>query len=211
MPTDHDGRASSERRTYHPGVAIAGPVVICLPSADIAFRAAVQAAIDAGDDATATPTSLEVRLRSLYPDVRVRLRDLSGETRLVWYAYRDGTYLASSEPGWHTEPGTAWVRLDAATAEILDVNEALLEVLGADCDDQLIGHALFEFTYPENAELLARQRDVVTRGEVLHSLGRARTLRGRDIVLEYVCYAVGDAIEAWYRPASVAADRRPTG
>ncbi len=100
-------------------------------------------------------------------------------------------------------PGPRWVRLDAETVEILDVNDALLDLFAA-TSDQVIGRLLFEFTYPENAELLARQRDLVARGEVLHSLGRARTLDGRDIVLEYVCHRVRGAVECRYRLASVA-------
>jgi PAS domain-containing protein len=185
-------------------VAVASPVVVCLPSADAAFRAAVQSALEAGD--VATPVSLEARLRSLYPGVLVRERDLSGETQRVWYAYRDGAYVASSDSEWHTAPSTAWLRLDAVTAEILDVNDALL-ALFAGTADQLIGRRLFDFTYPENAEMLIRQRDVVARGEVLHSLGRARALDGRDVVLEYVCYIVDEAVDCWYRPVSVAAAR----
>jgi PAS domain-containing protein len=177
------------------------PLVICIPSADLAFRAAVQAALEAPGEAT--PSELEARLRSLYPGVLVRERELSGERDSIWYAYRDGTYVADSEPAWHLEPGTAWVRLDAETAEILEVNDALLELFAA-TSDQVIGRLLFELTYPENAELLARQRDVVARGEVLHSLGRARTLDGRDIVLEYVCNRVPGAVQCWYRLASVA-------
>ncbi len=185
-------------------MAGSNPLVMCLPSGDAAFRAAVQSALEAFDHAT--PFSLEARLRSLYPGVLVRLRDLSGETQPVWYAYRDGTYIASSEPEWHTKPGTAWLRLDAATAAILDVNEEVLDLFAATAE-QLVGHPLFEFTSPENAEMLARQRDIVARGEVLHSFGRARRLDGRDLVLEYVCYRVGPAVECWYRPASVAAGR----
>ena len=182
-------------------MAVADPVVMCFPSADVAFRAAVQSAVEASDDAT--PASLQARLRSLYPGAIVRRRELSGEIHPVWYAYRDGTYAAASEPTWHTEPGTAWVRLDAATAEIVDVNDALLSVFRAS-REQLIGRPLLEFTYAENAEMLARQREVVARGELLHSLGRSRTADGHDIVLEYVCHRVGDAVECWYRPASVA-------
>lgn len=185
-------------------VAVANPVVICLPSADVAFRAAVQSALEGSDALTAA--SLQSRLRSLYPGALVRLRELSGELHPVWYAYRDGTYVASSEPTWHTEPGTAWLRLDAATAEILGVNDALLALLAATAD-QLVGRPLFDFTYAENAQMLARQRDVVARGEMLHSIGRARALDGRDVVLEYVCYRVGEAVECWYRPASIAGSR----
>lgn len=178
------------------------PVVICLPSGDVAFRAAVEASIESGDHAT--PLSLEEQLRSLYPDVVVRRRELSGETQPVWYAYRDGTYIASAEPEWHKEPGTAWLRLDPATTEVLAVNDETLALFAATAE-QVVGRPLFEFTYPENAEMMARQRDVVAGGQILHSLGRGRTLDGQDLVLEYVCYIVDEAVECWYRPASVAA------
>jgi PAS domain-containing protein len=186
-------------------MAVSSPVVICLPSGDAAFRAAVESAIEAVHHAA--PLSLEVHLRWLYPGVVVRRRDLSGETQPVWYAYRDGTYIAASDPEWHRAPGTAWLRLDPATAEILAVNDETLALFAAKAD-QLIGRPLFEFTYPENAEMMARQRDVVGSGQVLHSVGRGRTLDGRDVVLEYVCYIVDRAVDCWYRPASVAAGGR---
>ena len=190
---------------YDPLMSVGSPVVMCLPSVDVAFRAAVQSALETAD--AATPLLLERRLRSLYPGALVRQRDLSGESLAVWYAYRDGSYISASGPQWHRERDTAWLRLDAATAEILEVNDELL-VLFAATADQLIGRPLFEFTYPENAEMLARQRDVVARGQILHSLGRGRTLDGRELLLEYVCYLVGGSVECWYRPAPAAAGRR---
>lgn len=42
------------------------------------------------------PARLQRYLRDRYPDAVVRLRDLTGEDRLVWYVYRDGVWVNTS-------------------------------------------------------------------------------------------------------------------
>lgn len=66
------------------------PVLICIPSSDTVFR---ELAHDlAGALGRVTPSDLENALRTLYPQVLVRPRELEGEAVAVWYVYRDGSY-----------------------------------------------------------------------------------------------------------------------
>jgi hypothetical protein len=62
------------------------------PRDDIDFVALVDAE---SLDAT-SPADLEVRLRTSYPEVIVRARDLAGDQTEVWYVYRDGSWTATS-------------------------------------------------------------------------------------------------------------------
>ena len=65
------------------------PIAAVNPADDTAFRGVVQALIDAG---VSDPTSLQEKLRELYPSAVVRPRDLSGERKDSWYVYRDGRW-----------------------------------------------------------------------------------------------------------------------
>jgi hypothetical protein len=38
------------------------------------------------------PAEMQMRLRERYPAAVVRARDLSSETAVVWYVYRDGSW-----------------------------------------------------------------------------------------------------------------------
>lgn len=44
--------------------------------------------------AASTTAELQESLRGLHPRAIVRARDLSGETGVVWYVYRDGRWVA---------------------------------------------------------------------------------------------------------------------
>jgi hypothetical protein len=67
------------------------PTMITNPADDAGFRRAVEQAADrtAGDIAAA-----ERRLRPRYPGAVLRARDISGETFVVWYAYREGVWVS---------------------------------------------------------------------------------------------------------------------
>ncbi len=67
------------------------PVLITNPRSDVAF---VDAANDAVDGSR-RPEMLADALRPEYPSVTVRPRDLSDETIVVWYVYRDGHWVRS--------------------------------------------------------------------------------------------------------------------
>jgi hypothetical protein len=64
-------------------------VIVANPPGDDAFVALVTAIVDAGID---TPEALQAELRTRYPLAVVRPRELSGEHRRLWYAYRDGRW-----------------------------------------------------------------------------------------------------------------------
>jgi len=69
------------------------PLLIINPPADLEFVRACHAGLV---DAAGDPSRLEASLRLLYPAIVVRPRELSGETIVVWYVYRDGHWVSSS-------------------------------------------------------------------------------------------------------------------
>jgi hypothetical protein len=69
------------------------PLLIINPATDETFARACDEAL--ADGAT-TPDRLQSSLRLLYPDAVVRPRELSGESIIVWYVYRDGHWVSSS-------------------------------------------------------------------------------------------------------------------
>lgn len=64
------------------------PVLILNPRGDGVF---VGRAREAAEDIT-EPSGLADRLRTWYPDVVVRPRELSSEPMVIWYVYRDGRW-----------------------------------------------------------------------------------------------------------------------
>jgi hypothetical protein len=62
---------------------------VCIPSSDGSFSDLVDATLRSSADIRA-PEDLEAALRPLYPEARVRPRELSGEADLIWYVYRNG-------------------------------------------------------------------------------------------------------------------------
>ncbi len=69
------------------------PLLIVNPLEDSAFTAAADAQLDGCDD----PLELEERLRPGYPRATVHARELAGESKRVWYVYRDGHWIPSRE------------------------------------------------------------------------------------------------------------------
>jgi hypothetical protein len=64
------------------------PRLVCIPSSDRGFEALAQHRLDEIRD----PSEFERLLRSVYPNVRVRQRELTGELVETWYVYRDGIF-----------------------------------------------------------------------------------------------------------------------
>jgi hypothetical protein len=69
---------------------------ICVPSSDQVFQRVVHGVLMT--KSITSTRELEDELRRLYPAVRVRPRDLSGEHGVTWYVYREGDF-PSSQPG----------------------------------------------------------------------------------------------------------------
>jgi hypothetical protein len=69
------------------------PLLIINPTSDVDFVHACRSHLGA---AAGDPVRLEASLRVRYPETVVRPRELSGETIVVWYVYRDGHWVPSS-------------------------------------------------------------------------------------------------------------------
>jgi hypothetical protein len=73
------------------------PILILNPRSDEQFVKRVREIEDVALD---HPDSLAARLRSWYPTVVVRPRELSSEPAVVWYVYRDGRWTSEgNRPG----------------------------------------------------------------------------------------------------------------
>jgi hypothetical protein len=70
--------------------SIAGLRAICLPSSDVSFANAVHRSL--ASESIGYPWQLEDALRSLYPLVQVRVREITGEPGVTWYVYRDADF-----------------------------------------------------------------------------------------------------------------------
>jgi hypothetical protein len=68
------------------------PVLIVNPATDRHFAAESERQLDAG---AYDLEAFEVRLRRRYPQAVVHPRELSGESMIVWYVYRDGRWMGS--------------------------------------------------------------------------------------------------------------------
>ena len=72
-------------------MALAGELrALCFPTSDSAFADAVHRLLQAGR--IRFPRQLEDGLRSAYPDVRVRVREITAEPGTTWYVYRDADF-----------------------------------------------------------------------------------------------------------------------
>lgn len=67
------------------------PTLVVNPSADESFAASCEEHLEEGADSIG---ELERRLRHSYPLAIVHVRELDGEGALIWYAYRDGHWIA---------------------------------------------------------------------------------------------------------------------
>jgi hypothetical protein len=72
------------------------PTLVVNPTADEPFASRARALVAQGLD---TVGSLQTALRDAgYPRTVVRARELSSEPAQVWYVYREGAWVPSSEP-----------------------------------------------------------------------------------------------------------------
>jgi hypothetical protein len=171
------------------------PAVFCIPSSDYAFRAAILAALDHRKQLS--PEELQEDVARVYPAVAVRRRDLSSEPVETWYAYRDGVFAVNAPAtSWADTEGTAWARINPATGEILEANEALERLLATNA---LAGRLVTEFVMPGAEHISESQRRAVQEAGETRSFGMARLGDGTEVMLEYVARAHADGIHAWYR------------
>ena len=68
------------------------PVLIVNPATDRHFAAESERLLEAG---AYDLDGFQARLRRRYPQAAVHPRELSGESIIVWYVYRDGRWMGS--------------------------------------------------------------------------------------------------------------------
>ena len=85
-------RAIPSTRMRHP--VDMRPTLVINPRSDAAFVAAVDRDLEDGAD---SPEALEDRLRSRFPNVRVRERSLSNESIVTWYIYKEGSWIPNPD------------------------------------------------------------------------------------------------------------------
>jgi hypothetical protein len=72
------------------------PTLVVNPTADEPFATRARTLVEEGID---TIGALQTALREAgYPRTVVRARELSSEPAQVWYVYREGAWVPSSEP-----------------------------------------------------------------------------------------------------------------
>ena len=68
------------------------PALVTNPGSDRELRELADRLVQEG---ATTPAALASRLRDRYPRIVVRQRDLSHEELVVWYVYREGSWVPS--------------------------------------------------------------------------------------------------------------------
>ena len=71
------------------------PTLIVNPADDADFRRDAEAALQDG----ASAADLQENLRRDHPRAIVRVREIAGEVRVVWYVYREGHWVSRHDRG----------------------------------------------------------------------------------------------------------------
>jgi hypothetical protein len=155
---------------------------LCFPSYDVGFARVVEAILT--EDPGITPAALQARLRNLSPSTIVRARELSGERDQTLYVFRDGRWARGIEPDWWQDPSVGHVTVSTVTGEATDVDQAFLDLIGAD-RSWVVGRHYDAFVVPQarvEAEVLYR---VTIEQGVVHSVSRVNGPDDRGVTCEY--------------------------
>jgi PAS domain-containing protein len=182
-------------------MAVFGARALCFPSHDFGFARIVQRML--ADRPTIGAGELERRLRSIAPSATVRARALSGERDQTFYVYRDGRWSPDAEPDWWVRTDTARATVSIATGAVIDANEALGALLGAD-RRWIIGRRYFDFVLP--AARMASEvlfQTAVDTGSV-QSIARVACPDGRQRTCEFRGEVLGAEIVVHVRAVAMA-------
>ena len=142
------------------------PVVVTVPSRDLAFRVHVEAAMSG--DGRAAPDALEVVLRRAYPRAVVHAGNAFGTIlpEVRWYIYRDPDETEASETPalWWDDPSLSRTVIDAA-GRYIEANESAADLFGVS-RERILGAAAGAFTKHEGSDVV---RDRLL--ETLHKSG----------------------------------------
>jgi hypothetical protein len=174
---------------------------LCFPSYDVGFARVVETIL--AEDPDVTPVALQARLRSISPAAIVRTHELSGERDQTIYVFRDGRWARDIEPDWWRENEVAHVTVSAATGAAIDVDQAFLDLIGAD-REWVIGRLYHEFVVPQArvaADVL--YQTAIETGQV-HSIARVAGPGDRNLICEFRAAVSGDEIVVAVRSAFLA-------
>ena len=174
---------------------------LCFPSYDLGFARVVETIL--AEDPDITPLVLQARLRDLSPATIVRAHELSGDHDETLYVFRDGRWARDIEPNWWRENEVAHVTVSAATGAAIDVDQAFLDLIGAD-REWVIGRLYHEFVVPEARVAADVLYQTAKQTGTVHSIARVAGPDERSLVCEFRAAVSGDEIVVAVRSAFLA-------
>ena len=138
------------------------PSLFVVPSADRAFSEFVRRV--SAQLGPASPSALQARLQTLYPNVLVRPRALSHDDH-TWYVYREGRWVDGSVPDWWHDESMPRMDVDRE-GFIAAANAAAGEAFGI-APNRLVHRHFTDFAVPGTVA------DMTLMREIMLSVGEA--------------------------------------
>lgn len=171
---------------------------LSFPSSDLTLRDLVARLLDR-DAAITAPADLEGRLRSVYPRVRVRRRELSNEPSETWYVYPEGTFRAGSDAGeW-------WASEDVATADfgangrIVAASAAFARLMRSS-PTSLVGLRFTDLVASEGAAAARHLRSILDESGVLETTARFLRIDGTAVDVDHRTVLTLAGFRSFVRP-----------
>jgi hypothetical protein len=174
---------------------------LCFPSYDVGFARVVETIL--AEVPEIAPLALQTRLRALSPATIVRTHELSGERDQTLYVFRDGRWARDIEPDWWRENEVANVTVSAATGAAIDVDQAFLDLIGAD-REWVIGRLYHEFVVPDARVAADVLYQTAMETGTVHSIARVAGPGDRNLICEYRAAVSGGEITVAVRSAFLA-------
>ena len=173
-----------------PARPLRGRAALTFPNDDLVLAEHVREIVDAesASSADTTRAALEARLRPIYPNVVVRLRDdLAGFGDAALYVFRDGGAVSAiaDVDGWINEVSTARLVTNAEGVYV-EANEVAAALFGRSRED-ILGRRAGDFTRPD-----ARITDADELWKGLKETGKLHSLAvigrpdGTERIVEFV-------------------------
>ena len=183
--------------------------VLTFPSSDVTLRDLVARLIEA-DAGIIRPADLEARLRSVYPRVRVRRRELSNEPSETWYVYREGMFsVASGADDW-------WASGEVATADygadgrIVAVSAAFARLMRSS-PAELVGLRFTDLIASDGAAAARHLRAILDEVGVIETTARFLRSDGTAVDVEHRTVLTVSGFRSYVRRAVANRQSQATG